>query len=45
MTEKQDMMNDLFDGEVLGAFVTLLVIVGPMLIIAAYDKHKANKSR
>lgn len=46
MTEKQDMMNDLFaDGEVLGAFVTLLVIVGPMLIIAAYDKYKANKSR
>lgn len=40
------MMNDIFgDGEVLGALVTLLVIIVPMLAVMAYDKHKANKSR
>lgn len=32
------------DGEVLGALTTLLLIVGPMLIIMAYDKIKANKA-
>ena len=38
------MNNDIFgDGEVLGAIVTCLVIVVPILAIVAYDKYKAYK--
>jgi hypothetical protein len=37
-------MNDIFgDGEVLGALVTGLLIVGPMLAVLAYDKYKERK--
>lgn len=37
-------MNDIFgDGEVLGALVTGLIIVGPMIAIVLYDKYKERK--
>lgn len=38
-------MNDIFgDGEVLGALVTVLLIVGPILAVMAYDKFKGKRS-
>lgn len=38
-------MNDIFgDGHVLGALVTGLIIVGPVLAILAYDKYKERKA-
>ena len=39
------MMHDIFaDGEVLGALVTGLILVGPGLVIMAYDKWKARRA-
>jgi uncharacterized membrane protein YciS (DUF1049 family) len=38
------MMNEIFgDGEVLGAFVTVLLIMGPIVAIVIYDKIKERK--
>jgi len=37
-------MSEIFnDGEVLGAFFTLALIIVPMLLVHLYDKAKAKK--
>lgn len=47
MTEKETMSfydSYIADGEVLGAFVTLLLILIPTIAIMAYDKWKARRT-
>jgi hypothetical protein len=39
-------MNDIFgDGEVLGALVTMLLIVVPMLCVIGWEKWKGRKAK